>query len=239
MAKTTNPLQLEAIAHIRTPYPEKFSVPRQPGLVDAACRIEFTDAYQDRNMLRGLAQFSHLWLVFGFHQNHGWQPLVRPPRLGGNEKVGVFASRSSFRPNGLGMSVVRLGSTSLSGTMAIEVFAADLVDGTPIYDIKPYIPYADAISDAEGGYAQQAPSTLPVTISAAAEQQLQTLKRRYPNLRQLICQVLSQDPRPAYHQENALTRSYGTALYDINVRWRVIDHVVEVEEIEPIAAKGF
>ncbi|EKE84896.1 tRNA (N6-threonylcarbamoyladenosine(37)-N6)-methyltransferase TrmO [Idiomarina xiamenensis] len=236
------PLQLEAIAHIRSPYPEKFSVPRQPGLVESAIsEVVFSDAMQHMDAVRGIEQFSHLWLIFAFHQTaaQGWKPLIRPPRLGGNQKIGVFASRSTFRPNPLGLSVVKLISV-LQRPLRLQVSGADLVDGTPIYDIKPYIGYADAISDSQSGYAEHAPAPLTVRFSAVAEQQLQQHQQTYADLRQLIQQVLGQDPRPAYQRRQAPgERQYGTALYDLNIRWQVDSNGVLVSEIQENRDKHF
>lgn len=150
--------EIEPIAHIRTSFPEKFGIPRQSGLVaEAKGTIVFEPKYRDPDALRGIEEFSHLWLIWGFSavEQDGFTPLVRPPRLGGNEKRGVFATRSPFRPNELGLSVVRLeGAEKTKGKgVVLNVSGVDLLDKTPIYDIKPYIPYADAHPDARGGFA--------------------------------------------------------------------------------------
>lgn len=218
---------IEAIGTIHSPYAQKFAIPRQPGLVTAAqAHIELHTGY-DANTVRGLSGFSHIWVLFLFHENlaQGWQPLVRPPRLGGNSKVGVFASRSTFRPNGIGMSVVELVEVIEQGNKTtLVVRGGDWVNGTPVIDIKPYLPYADAIPEAQGGYAATAPDkALNVSFDAQAEQQLQQLTPNYPQLELLICQVLAQDPRPAYKRGKPSEQIYGMQLYDLNIQWRVED----------------
>lgn len=153
--------EIDTLGIIRSPYKEKFAIPRQPGLVKSArARLELLPPYDQPDVLRGIEQFSHLWLSFVFHQTmaQGWHPTVRPPRLGGNERVGVFATRSTFRPNPLGLSVVELhGVGRERGKLWLELGAVDLLDGTPVVDIKPYIPYADSLPDARGGFAPEAP----------------------------------------------------------------------------------
>ncbi|WP_411360467.1 tRNA (N6-threonylcarbamoyladenosine(37)-N6)-methyltransferase TrmO [Pseudidiomarina sp. YC-516-91] len=217
---------IEPIGYVRSPYKEKFAVPRQPGLVAAArCCIELHGDFAKPDTTRGLEQFSHVWVVFAFHENltQGWQSLVRPPRLGGNEKLGVFATRSTFRPNGLGLSVAKLDRIEYDKhTTKIYVAGGDWVDGTPVFDIKPYIPYTDAVPHAKAGFAQQAPSAeLTTQFSATASAQLQDLAAHYPQLQQLIEQVLAQDPRPAYQRQQASERIYGVHLYDLNIQWQV------------------
>ena len=218
-------IELAPIGIIRTPYKQKFAIPRQPGLVKSACGIiEFLDDYNDPNSLRGLEQFSHLWLIFQFHQTveQGWSPLVRPPRLGGNSKQGVFATRSTFRPNALGLSVVEFDSIShQKDKLCLHVKGIDLLDGTPILDIKPYIPYADSIEDARGGFAHSAPTQMDVDFSAEATGHLEKFRKPYPELRTLICEVLSQDPRPAYQSNQTNDREFGMNLYNLNIKWQV------------------
>lgn len=218
---------IETIGTIRSPFAQKFAIPRQPGLVTAAqAKIELHDEF-DSNSVRGLSGFSHIWVLFLFHENlaQGWQSLVRPPRLGGNSKVGVFASRSTFRPNSIGISVVELIEIQQRDNKAILVVrGGDWVDGTPVIDIKPYLPYADAIPDAKAGYATAAPTTaLGVKFSATAAQQLQNLEADYPTLELLIRQVLEQDPRPAYKRHKPSDNVYGMQLYDLNIQWQVND----------------
>lgn len=242
MAKYT----IDAIGWISSPFTQKFAVPRQPGLVTAAeATIILNPPYAQPDMLRGLSEFSHLWVSFLFHQNiaQGWQPLVRPPRLGGNEKLGVYATRSSFRPNHIGLSAVKIEAIEANAdTCSIRVSGADWVHGTPVIDIKPYLPYSDQISGATGGFAAAAPTLLDTEFSATAVQQIQQLTAafptRYPQLTDLIRQVLAQDPRPAYHRQSAPEREYGMALWDLNIRWRVENQqniVISVEQgfVEP------
>lgn len=223
-------MQLCPIAHIRTPYKEKFAIPRQPGLVtQARGQIHFVAPFDDINCFRGIENYSHLWLLFHFHQTQqrGWSPLVRPPRLGGNAKMGVFATRSTHRPNAIGMSVVALEGLEIKqGKPVLVVSGMDMLDGTPIWDIKPYIPYADALPHARGGLAQDKPATMAVHFSPLAEQQLADCQRTH--LRPLISAVLAQDPRPAYKKRASDQDQYGMRLDDINVRWTVAAGVAMV-----------
>lgn len=225
--------QLTPIAVIRTPFPEKFSVPRQPGLVPAALAdVELVGDYEHAKAIQGIEQFSHLWLTFEFHQHNSWQERVRPPRLGGNEQLGVFATRSPFRPNQLGLSVVELVSVRIEPKVILTVRGADLVDKTPIVDIRPYIPYVDAIADARAGYAQSKPEAgLHVQFTERAKATLKAESSQSPELKTLIIEVLRQDPRPAYHKDEPTPRSYGTALSNYNIRWHVRENIVFVEEI--------
>lgn len=230
-------LTLTPIGVIQSPYKEKFAVPRQPGLVqDGNGKLRLLPPYNQPDAVRGLEQFSHIWLVFVFHQTQeqGWRPTVRPPRLGGNERLGVFATRSTFRPNPIGLSKVELhGIKVRGGEVYLELGSLDLVDGTPILDIKPYLPYVDSEPDARAGFAQEAPqSDMQVLFSAAAEQVLQQEARRYPHLRRFISDVLVQDPRPAYRKKETDAREYAVHLLDFNVRWQVTGTQTEVLMIE-------
>ena len=224
------------IGTIRSPYREKFAVPRQPGLVSCAIgELELLPPFNDPQALREIEQFSHLWLIFQFHEcaDAPWHPTVRPPRLGGNERVGVFASRSPFRPNSLGLSVVRLLGVRQQGSrLWLELGGLDLVDGTPVVDIKPYIPFVDSQPDACGGFAPEPPPCMAVEFTPQAEADLLCHKATHPRLRELIRQVLAQDPRPAYHKQQESEREYGVHLYDYNVRWQVRDQVNQVIAIE-------
>ncbi|WP_077313625.1 tRNA (N6-threonylcarbamoyladenosine(37)-N6)-methyltransferase TrmO [Vibrio palustris] len=224
------------IGWIESPYKEKFAVPRQPRLVPAAnARIRLDGELNCAESVRGIEQFSHIWLLFLFDQNlaKGWKPTVRPPRLGGNERIGVFASRSTFRPNGIGMSAVQLnGITQVGEQHYIDVGSVDLVDGTPIIDIKPYIPYSDAIASAQGGYADSEPLTLPVTFSEHAQLALHSLPERQ-TIQKVIEQVLAQDPRPAYKKNKPDDKQYAVNLYSLNVKFIVMDNFVRVTAIEP------
>ncbi|EKO3378542.1 tRNA (N6-threonylcarbamoyladenosine(37)-N6)-methyltransferase TrmO [Vibrio fluvialis] len=226
---------IEPIAVIESPYKEKFAVPRQPRLVPSAtARVKLLGESNCPEAVRGIEQFSHLWLLFLFDQNlqAGWKPTVRPPRLGGNERIGVLASRSTFRPNGIGMSAVKLRGVSKQGDQIyLDLGSVDLVDGTPIIDIKPYIPYSDSIADAQGGYAEAEPEQAEVTFSAAA---LETLQRLPDGQVQqaVIGEVLAQDPRPAYKKNKPDMKEYAVNLYDLNVKFMVNGNLVTVTAIE-------
>ena len=226
------------IGVIRSPWKEKFAVPRQPGLVqDGGGELHLQPPYNQPEAVRGLEAFSHLWLLFVFHQTMegGWRPTVRPPRLGGNARMGVFATRSTFRPNPIGMSLVELKGIRIEKQQVIlQLGSLDLVDGTPVVDIKPYLPFAEALPHAQAGFAQAAPAAdMPVRFSALAQQQLHQQQTRYPNLARFISEVLAQDPRPAYRQGETQEREYAAWLIDFNVRWRIDDAGTEVIAIDP------
>ena len=242
-------INLNVIGTIDSPYKEKFAIPRQPGIVKAAQgQLRLTGSANNAELVRGLEQFSHIWLLFVFHgtQAQGWKPMVRPPRLGGNKKLGVFATRSTFRPNPIGMSVVKLDrieqhSSSQGNTgqktsqVVLHISELDLLDGTPILDIKPYVPYADIIANAHGGYAQDQPSShIQVMFSNAALLTLARNNEHYPTLKSLIEQVLSQDPRPAYKQNKTDDKIYGMTLYNFNINWQMTDsstlQVIAIED---------
>ena len=227
---------IEPVARLRSPFGEKFGIPRQAGLAPSARgEVVFVPPYDDPAMLDGLAGFSHLWLTFRFDRcvAQGWRPRVRPPRLGGNREVGVWASRSPFRPNFLGLSAVRLLEVVERPQPLLRVAGLDLLDGTPVFDIKPYLPYSDVIAGATGGFAQQRPdAALAVRFSDAALTLLES-GAVSGDLRQLIVEVLALDPRPAYRRDDEPERVYGMLLAGHNVRWRVVDGVVEVLEITP------
>lgn len=225
------------IGFIRSPLKEKFGVPRQSGLVpQLAAQIEIVSPYDRDEAFSQLTDFSHIWVISLFHQavRETWQPTVRPPRLGGNKRVGVFATRAPYRPNPLGLSVFPLQRISRhqDGKLCLSVSGCDLVDGTPVLDVKPYLPYADSITEASGGFTEQAPrSRLSVTFSEQAKRQCQVLAGTYPDLYLLLNELLAQDPRPAYREAGA-DSSYGIRLYDLNVRFCVSEQGVTVISIE-------
>jgi tRNA (adenine37-N6)-methyltransferase len=237
MSSNTHSLHCQPVAFIRSPFKEKFAVPRQPGLVTAAQqKLILTNDCNREEILRGLEGFSHLWLIFVFHhaQEQGWKPTVRPPRLGGNQRLGVFATRSPFRPNPIGLSVVKLEKIEkVSSQWQIVVSGADLVDGTPILDIKPYVPYVDALPDARGGFTEDVEfGETAVSFSTQAAAEISLFEDTYPHLGELIRQVLSQQPQPAYHKSDAESRSYGMSLYDLNIRWMLDGEAIKVLSVE-------
>lgn len=223
-------MQIEPIAYFRSPLKSKFGLPRQGGLAASLCgQIVFEPAYRHAEAVRGLEAFSHLWLIWGFSANrHEAVGLtVRPPRLGGNERVGVFASRSPFRPNALGLTCVYINKVEMDGQLGpvIHVQGADLMDGTPIYDVKPYVRYADSHPDARSGFVDERSwEKLNVMIPEKVEacfsaEELEGLR-----------EVLSFDPRPQYHDDP--TRVYGMPFADYDVRFRVEEGTLSVIEVK-------
>ncbi|WP_339803021.1 tRNA (N6-threonylcarbamoyladenosine(37)-N6)-methyltransferase TrmO [uncultured Marinobacter sp.] len=219
-------LTLTPIAITRSCFQDKFGVPRQPGLTrNAWADLVIQPPFDREDAFRGLETCSHLWLTFQFHQavRAEWRPVIRPPRLGGNRKMGVFASRSPFRPNSLGLSVVRNeGLVRRDGQLILRIRDHDLIEGTPVLDIKPYLPFADAIPDASIGWAgNEAPERLPVTFTDDALAQLAGLpEENYPDLRGLIEDITSYDPRPSFRRgRQDEDRIYGAHLYDLNIRF--------------------
>ncbi|MCD8367547.1 MAG: tRNA (N6-threonylcarbamoyladenosine(37)-N6)-methyltransferase TrmO [Clostridiales bacterium] len=222
---------MRIIAHIHTDFATKFGVPRQSGLVPALqARIVFTPEYRVAEAVRGLEGFSHIWLIWQFSQavREGWSPTVRPPRLGGNTRMGVFATRSPFRPNAIGLSCVRLERVEPDTPEGpvLYVSGADLMDGTPIFDIKPYLPYADCQPDAVGGFAAQ-PWERELTVDFPPE----LLEELPPEKREALVGVLAQDPRPSYQKDEA--RVYGFTFAGYEVRFTVADGVLTVREVKP------
>ncbi len=231
----TSALSLDSIGIVHSCFKEKFGIPRQPGLADAATAvIELTGSYADADTVRGLEQCSHLWILFLFseHLDRNWTPLVRPPRSGG-KKMGVFATRSTFRPNSIGMSAVKLDRVEINnGVPLIHVRGADILDGTPVIDIKPYLPYSDSIVDASNAYAPDGQQLdLPVHYSSEASAIL-AASAQGSALQQLIEQVLRRDPPPTHQPGKTQERSYGTLLEDFNVRWQITDNEIRVLTLE-------
>lgn len=220
-------MEIKPIAKIQTEFPEKFGIPRQSGIVPTMGKIIFDEEFRNPDALRGLDGYSHLWLIWGFSLNEEkpWSPTVRPPRLGGNKRVGVFATRSPFRPNPLGLSCVKIDKIETQenfGTV-IYVLGADLADGTPIYDIKPYLPYTDSHPDAKGGFAEEKLGySLEVSVGCDTDdipkEKLDLIKR-----------IISNDPRPAYQSDPE--REYKMTVLGHNVVFKVDGNVATVTEI--------
>ena len=220
---------IKVIAHIESDFQTKFGVPRQSGLVpELTARVVFEPEYRNPDALRGIEGFDRLWLIWQFSESvlDEWRPTVRPPRLGGNTRMGVFATRSPFRPNPLGLSCVELDAVEwdASDGPALRVRGADLMDGTPIYDVKPYAPYADAFPDARGGFASARPETVAVDCSA------ELLARVDEGKRDALLGVLAHDPRPRYQDDPE--RVYGMAFGGYEVKFRVADGVLTVTDIK-------
>ena len=222
---------IKVIARIHSDFQEKFGIPRQSGLVAGLrASVVFEPEFRNADALRGIEGFSHLWLIWQFSLavRNTWSPTVRPPRLGGNARVGVFATRSPFRPNALGLSCVRLESVQDDVQLGpvLVVSGADLLDGTPIYDIKPYLPYADAHPEAVGGFAASAPELrLQVSVPDAC------MDRVPPEKRSALLGVLALDPRPSYHEDPA--RVYGMRFAGLEIRFRVQGDCLTVLEVTP------
>jgi tRNA-Thr(GGU) m(6)t(6)A37 methyltransferase TsaA len=234
------PFSLQPIGILNTPFTDRFGIPRQAGIVTAARgALRLLPPFDNPDTVRGLGGFSHVWLISLFHGNpqKSWKPTVRPPRLGGNRRVGVFASRSPYRPNPLGLSLVELVAVQKDETgLLIVVKGVDLLDGTPILDIKPYVPYADSASDACGGFAQAAPApdALEVDFTPRAEAQCRRLEQAgRPELSRLIAQMIAADPRPAYRTDREETKIYAMSVYHLNVQWTVSNGTAQILNLEP------
>ena len=222
-------MEMTPIAHIKSDFSEKFGIPRQSGLVEElTAEVVFEPEYRVPEALRGLEGFSHLWLIWEFSQarREGWSPTVRPPRLGGNRRLGVFATRSPFRPNPIGLSCVRLVEVRQDRELGpvLTVAGADLLDGTPIYDIKPYLPYADCRPEAVGGFAAR-PKGADLEVECPPE----LLEAVPADKRAGLLAVLAQDPRPQYQDDP--DRVYGMAFAGVEVKFRVAGDVLIVTEI--------
>ena len=225
-------VQINVIARMRSDFPTKFGIPRQPHLVEELrSTIVFEPEYRNADALRGLEGFSHLWIIWQFSEavRSGWSPTVRPPRLGGNTRMGVFATRSPFRPNNLGLSCVKLLGVEMTKDLGpvIHVSGADLMDGTPIFDIKPYIPYGDSHPDATGGFTDTAGEfLLKVDFPAGLLEILPQDKR------EAAIGVLSHDPRPSYQRKP--DRVYGLTFAGYDIRFKVVDDDLTVLEVNPV-----
>lgn len=218
---------MEIIAHIHTGFSEKFGVPRQSGLAETKGYIMFEPEYASPEAVRGLEDFSHIWIIWQFSQvaQKEWSPTVRPPRLGGNKRKGVFATRTPFRPNRIGLSCVELESIQIErGVPILNVIGADMVDGTPIYDIKPYIPYTDSRVNAIAGFAQDEPDKIEVLFSDKVKCD--------EEFKQTLSEILAQDPRPSYQEDSE--RIYGMDYDGMNVKFKVCKGVLIVVDVAEI-----
>ena len=235
----------KAIGLARTPFTQRFGIPRQPGLVPEAKGILKLDPNPDFQFaLKTLEQFSHLWVIFVFHAHGGnkWKPTIRPPRLGGKAKVGVLSSRSPHRPNPIGISVVELDRIDLTarGGPEIHVRGVDLLDGTPILDIKPYLPYADSVPEANAGWAAEAIHKTPVEFEPLAAQKIAEAEQGgYPHLKALIEQLLTIDPRPAFQKrdlppeaEHSQGKDFGLLVREFDVHWKIANHRFVVYDLK-------
>ena len=220
---------MKTVAHIHTNFPEKFGIPRQSGIVDTPGYIVFEPPYNNPDAVRGLEEFSHIWLIWEFSESKRdqWSPTVRPPRLGGNIRVGVFASRSPFRPNPIGLSCVELEKIEIDSKLGpvLYVRGADILDGTPIFDIKPYLPYSEAKTEARGGFAHKVKDDSMQVIFGA-----ETADSVPPEDLEIIEKLLSQDPRPHYQDDPE--RVYGMAYKDLEIKFRAEDASTIKEKIE-------
>jgi tRNA-Thr(GGU) m(6)t(6)A37 methyltransferase TsaA len=217
-------MEIKPVAKIINDFSNKFAIPRQSGLSDIESKIVFEKEYSDPNAIRGLEDFSHLWLIWGFSENirDSHSLTVRPPLLGGNERVGVFASRSPFRPNNLGLSCVKLERIEEG---ALIVSGADLMNGTPIYDIKPYIPYSDCKENAKGGFTENREfNQLDIELDEKLTKQLTD------NQIKTLFQILKNDPRPAYHEDE--NRVYGFKFAGFEVKFKVKEKTLTVLSVE-------
>ena len=221
-------ISIKPVAIIKNGYNEKFGVPRQSGLApEIKSEIVFREEFRDENLIRDIEQYSHLWLVWGFSENNGeWSPTVRPPKLGGNKRVGVFATRSPFRPNSLGLSVVKLEEikNSVKGKILV-VTGADLVNDTPIFDIKPYLPYVDSIPEAKGGFSEDfKDDILKVNIPEAIKNEFCS-----EDIEEIIA-ILSLNPKPQYQGDEE--RVYGLSYKNYNIKFKCNEKEITVIEIE-------
>jgi len=227
--------QFHPIGFVCSIFREKFGVPRQPGLAASIeAQVRMTAPYNDIQAFEDLNQCSHIWLQFVFHLNEvdQWKPRIKAPRLGGNKRLSVFASRSPNRPNPIGLSVVKYhGYEKSKGELYLKISGADLVNGTPVLDIKPYLPYTDKIETATNLLAPSSPDLVAVVFSSAAELVCQDYETQ--NLKQSLVEILQQDPRPKYHREEK-GRVYGMLISNLNVQWIFENKVITVLDITPV-----
>lgn len=221
----------ETIGLVHSCYKDKFAIPRQARLVTAStASIELIPPYNDIEITRGLEDFSHLWLSFIFHRHldKGWNTTVKPPRLDGKQRFGVLATRASFRPNPIGLSVVELDSIEQQGgKLLLHIKGADLLDQTPIIDIKPYVPYSDSILDARGGFTDQIKEQkFKVSLSPQAENDCVQASLKYPQIREFIAQLLSLDHRAYFYKK--IDKTYSTRVYDYDLKWSIDEDEVKV-----------
>lgn len=245
-ASDLHPWTFAPIGVARTVFREKYSIPRQPGLCPhARGTLELVGDPHVRAALRGIEGFSHLWVVYVFHAtgSEGWKPGVRAPRLGGAEKVGVLASRSPHRPNPIGLSAVELVRAELDHPEGprLEVRGVDLLDGSPVLDVKPYLPYADSVPRARAGWARAPIARVPVSFTRAAAEAIRAREATHPELRGLIRDLLSLDPRPAFQQRKlpfgspqSLGTRWGFAVMDLDVKWEITARGFRVREVIPL-----
>lgn len=227
------------IAIVHSPFRQKFGIPRQPGLCPSVTgQIELLPPFDHPDTIRGLEDFSHIWVIFVFHaiEKDKWNPLVRPPRLGGNERVGVYASRSTHRPNPIGQSVVKLDKIeNKNHKLILHISGHDLLDNTPILDIKPYLPYAENIPHASSGFLKRTGFiSFQVSFTEAAKAQCQQWEKdNQQPLSDMLTEILQQDPRPACHKKTTAVREYGIQLYNLNIRYKLMDSTAKIFEILP------
>ena len=224
---------ISSIGIIHSCYKEKFGIPRQPGLVSSPATIEIHSEYSQDEAFRELESFSHIWVIFIFHaiNNDSWKSTVRPPRLGGNQRVGVFATRSMYRPNPLGLSVVELNSIERVGNnIVLNIVGGDFLNGTPVVDVKPYLPYVDSVSSANAGYAIEQPCIkFEVVFSSAVMNEISSVKNKHPNLEKIIKEILQLDPRPAYKKKD--NKEYAIRLYEYDLKWHIEENTIIVTSL--------